>query len=130
MNNNIKELLEFADEDLKAAKILINEKLFRLSAFHSQQAVEKYLKVFLLYNLGAYPFIHSISDLLEECIKLNKDFEYLEKIKIKKLNKYYIFTRYFKISNVTEEDAKEAIDIAGKVREFILNKLNIQQPSI
>ena len=125
MNEDLRELLESANEDLEAAKILFDKSLFKLSTFHCQQSVEKYLKAYLLYKTGFYPFIHSISNLLEKCMKVDKDFEYLKNIGIHILEEYYIRTRYPIIKNITEEDAKEAIEIAEKVKEFILNKLNI-----
>ncbi|BFI73773.1 hypothetical protein YN1_7600 [Nanoarchaeota archaeon] len=124
MNEDLKELLESANEDLEAAKILLDKNLFKSSAFYCQQCVEKYLKAYLLYKTGSYPFIHSIKNLIELCINVDKEFNYLYDINADKLDKYYTGTRYFPFLKITEEDAKEAIDIAENVREFILKKLS------
>ncbi len=51
------------------------------------------------------------------------DFERLFEIRADKLDRYYTGTRYPPLLEVTEEDAKEAIEMAKKVREFILRKL-------
>ncbi|BFI73382.1 hypothetical protein YN1_3690 [Nanoarchaeota archaeon] len=73
---------------------------------------------------------HNLKFLLLEYIKIDKDFEKLENLNLDKLSNYSILTRYdiSTTENLTEEDAKEAIDIAENIREFILNKLNIQYP--
>ncbi|WP_258393286.1 HEPN domain-containing protein [Nanobdella aerobiophila] len=125
MKEDIEELLKSADDDLNSSIDNLKLNHYRISCFLAQQAVEKYLKAFLLYINNGYPFIHNIKELINKCIKYNKDFEYLLNIKPEKLNKYYSGTRYPPFIIVNEEDAKEAIDIAEKVREFIYKKLNI-----
>ena len=78
-----------------------------------------------MHKKGFYPFSHSISGLLKECLKFEKDFQYLLDLKIQKLEIYYTGTRYPPMLKVSEEEAKEAIEIAEKVKEFILKKLNL-----
>ncbi len=55
-----------ADDDLEAAGHLLNESgRFRgVIAFHAQQAVEKYIKAFLVYRQLEFPNTHDISKLL------------------------------------------------------------------
>ena len=48
MRVDLRELLESAEEDLKSAKVTLNGGLFRISAFHSQQCVEKLLKAYII----------------------------------------------------------------------------------
>ena len=57
----LKKLLEIAEEDLEAAKELFKNKKFRTCTFHCQQAVEKFLKAYLLEKKDRYPFTHSIA---------------------------------------------------------------------
>ncbi|BBL45243.1 hypothetical protein MJ1_0064 [Nanobdella aerobiophila] len=120
-----KEWLEKADRDLKSAKILLYNELYDYSLFHSQQAIEKYLKAFITYKNIPLNKIHDISLLIEYCMKMDTDFKYLYNINADKLYPIGIEIRYPVKYIVTEEDAKEAIDIAEKVREFIYKKLNI-----
>jgi len=116
-------LLEVADDDLKVAKDNVRLKNFRISSFLCQQAVEKYLKAFLLSRRGSYPFIHSIRMLVYLCIQVDEEFEYLFEITVDKLDKFYTGTRYLPVIKISEEEAREALEIAEKVRDFVLKKL-------
>ena len=123
MRIDIKELIESAEEDLKLAKLALENDLYNSAAFHSHQCIEKFLKACLLYKLNNYPFIHSIARLLHKIIEIDEDFRYLFEIKAYKLDKYYTKTRYPPLLKITKEEAREAIEIAEKVRKFILKKL-------
>ena len=127
MREDLKQLLEVAEDDLKVAKDNFNLRNFRISSFLCQQAVEKYLKAFLLFKRNSYPFIHSIKMLIQLCIQIDKDFKYLFEINADKLDKYYTGTRYLPLLKVSEEEAKEAIEIAEKVRDFVLKKLKFEE---
>lgn len=75
MRKDLEELLKSMDEDFSLAKIALEMKLFRSSVFHSHQCVEKLLKAYLLYRKGKYPFTHSLSKLLKECLEVEKTFQ-------------------------------------------------------
>jgi|BEDMetMinimDraft_2_1075160.scaffolds.fasta_scaffold06277_5 Uncharacterized conserved protein related to C-terminal domain of eukaryotic chaperone, SACSIN len=122
-NTELNELLISAEENIKAGELTHKSGLFRLAAYHFHQAVEKLLKAYLLFKRGEYPFIHSISRLLIEILKIDDDFIFLKEKMIFKLDKYYTGSRYPPLLKVKEEDAKEALEIAQKVREFILKKI-------
>ena len=130
MKDITKELLEIAEHDLNAAKNNLKIGDYAVACFYSQQAVEKYLKAFLVekgvFNPKKHK-THNLKILLEDCIKIDNDLRELEKYPLGEISLYSIITRYniSAIKNITEEDAKEAIEIAEKVREFILKKLNI-----
>ena len=67
--------------------------------------------------------------MVRECYKIDKDFEeILEVGDLKGISSFAIITRYdiSFLKMVTEQDAREAIDVAEKVRNFILRKLNIK----
>jgi len=55
-----KEWLKKAETDLRVANILIRECIYDYSLFHSQQAVEKYLKAFLTYHNKPFGKTHNI----------------------------------------------------------------------
>ncbi|WP_258393282.1 HEPN domain-containing protein [Nanobdella aerobiophila] len=134
MKEDTKEYIEIADIDLDTSKKSFQNSLYSSSCFWSQQAIELYLKAFLIENNIFNPKkhkIHNINKLLDECIKIDNNFIILRELigieKFQIVSDYSVLSRYdieF-IKNVNEEDAKEAIDIAEKVREFIYKKLNI-----
>ena len=127
MRKDTEEFLKSAEEDLSAAEELFRTKKYRIVVFHCQQAAEKYLKAYLLEKFNKYPFIHSISELIELATELDADFEYLFNINAQTLDEYYTKTRYPPLLKVSEEEAWEAIKIAEKVKDFILKKLNIEK---
>lgn len=115
-----------ANNDLKVAKneMTTDEPITDAICFHSQQCVEKYLKAFLTYNQIHVGKTHNIIFLVEMCKKVDNDFDYLFIINTQKLNDYSVEIRYpdeFYIPTIDE--AREAIEIAKKVRDFVLKKL-------
>ncbi len=118
MRKDTEELIESAKEDFYASLSLYEMRYLRTCCFHAHQFVEKMLKAFLLEKVGSYPFTHSISTLIMECVKVDKDFEYLYDITADKLDKYYTGTRYPPIIKVNEEEAKKVVDILKKVKDF------------
>lgn len=72
--------------------------------------------------------IHDLGAILEECIKIDGDFENL-KLECVTLTDYYVPTRYPDIAqfvDFTEVKAKEAYLLAKKIIEFIEQKLDGQ----
>jgi len=116
--------IKYAEEDLELAKYSFKIRKHRYACYFSQQAVEKLLKAFLIKNKIKIPKTHDILELLDKCIEIDKDFKELNKLNLERLSLFYTITRYPEFEyEITEEDAKEAIEIAEKVREFILKKI-------
>ena len=67
---NPKDWIKKANEDLLVAKHIINISPTN-STYHSQQAVEKYLKAFLIINNIEPPKTHNIYHLLRLCIDID-----------------------------------------------------------
>jgi HEPN domain-containing protein len=112
-----------ADNDLTVAeKELISESpVTDAICFHCQQSVEKYLKLFLIVNGIEPKKTHLISDLLIDCIKIDKDFETLRDASY--LSDYAVELRYpddFYIPDISE--AKDAYNSASIVKIFVLKK--------
>lgn len=128
MKEETKHWIEKADKDLKRAKILINFEDYEDCLFHLQQAIEKYLKAFLIeYNIFKESLhkTHNIKFLLKECSKIDKNFdELIDKESLKYLS-LGIIVRYPFPIEIKREDVEELIQIAEKVKEFVLNKLNL-----
>jgi len=125
MRQDVKELIDSAEEDFALSVNAFRWGYFRASCFHAQQAIEKLLKAYLLLKTNRYPFIHDITELIRNCMSIDGEFEYLLEIKADKLDKYYVGTRYPPILSVSKEEAEEAVDIARKAREFIIRKIGI-----
>jgi len=73
-SDNYKDWFKKADEDLAAAKLLFKDGSFTDTVgYHLHQAIEKYLKGFLLFHSRSYPITHNLIILLKKCGKHNKD---------------------------------------------------------
>ena len=125
MSEEVFALVRVADEDLEEAESALSRKKFRYACYFAQQAVEKYLKAYLLFRKNEYPFVHSIAFLIRECSEFDKDFERLFEMGAHRLGKYYTMTRYMPLVELSEENAREAIQVAREVRDFVLKKLKL-----
>ncbi len=107
---------------------------FYLALFHFQQSVDKAIKAFLYLNVKSIEvfFTHSINDLIK--IAIDIDTEFKKVVSVKKLDQYYIPTRYPNglpggIPSRYYDDPKEAEDamlLAKKAIELIEMKINLE----
>ena len=118
--------VERAGEDMIVAGILMrDDRCYKSSAFHCQQAIEKALKAYILLNTGDLVDGHNISWLCKKAMRLDSKFyEWLDESAV--LNKCYIETRYptdwpF---DVSEEDIKVAYKMALDMFEFICRQVD------
>jgi HEPN domain-containing protein len=114
-----------AENDLKIAKdeILTENPATDAICFHAQQCVEKYLKAYLSFIDKPFGKTHDIALLIELCIEDNKEFNSLYDMMANKLTRYAVEIRYpddFYFPSL--EEAKEAIEICEKVKQFVINK--------
>ncbi|MEJ5284683.1 MAG: HEPN domain-containing protein [Brevinematia bacterium] len=126
MEEIVKKWITKAENDLNSAKNLIETKkpITDSICFHSQQCVEKYLKAFLTFHHKPFRKTHDIAELIENCKEIDPEFENLYDINIDNLTIYAVELRYpddFYIP--TLQEAKEALEMAEKTREFVLEKL-------
>lgn len=124
-STNYKDWLEKGSHDLEDAKRLLkNGGYTDTICFHCQQAVEKYLKGYLI-SKGINPRnIHHLEELTKDCAKFNKRFlKFLDKSLI--LTRYYIETRYPPLVPIeyTKEEAAEAVKMTEQIIKFIKNRL-------
>ena len=121
----LRQWLEKAHRDIFAAENLIihGEYISGIVAFLSQQAAEKYIKAYLVHEQIEFPKTHDIGMLLKIVSKINQNLSELLKDTIT-LTDYSVDVRYpDDVPNITLEDAKQAIELAKKVREAILGEL-------
>lgn len=92
--------------------------------FHAQQCAEKYLKGFLTFHEIDFPKTHSLEDLVGLCKQIVPEIESeLEDVEI--LSSYGVEVRYPAeiYYDIPKEDAREAIDLAKKVKSVVLKYL-------
>ncbi len=87
----IKEWVKFAENDLKDAEILFDQKSYQNSSWHCHQAIEKILKAIILKQEKRIRKIHDLIELLRETgIKLPEELQSF----LEELNLYYLPPRY------------------------------------
>lgn len=95
-----------------------------MACYHAQQCAEKYLKGFLVSRSHRFNFVHDLFYLTQECAKLQSAFLELA-LAAETLGRYGAGVRYPMENFVDpdEEEAWEAIKLAGKVATFVKNQL-------
>ena len=120
----IKEWIDKANKDIKAVEKLKDEQdITEIVCFHCQQAVEKYLKAFLIYNGEEIQKTHNIDFLLNKCKKYNNE---LEKYIGNSLSDYAVDLRYPDTRYIpTIEETNEAIELMKNLIEIVKKGLLI-----
>jgi len=121
----VEEWIEKGKQDLIAAKILLKKKRFLdLVLVHIYQAMEKYIKGFLMYNGWKLKKVHDLEELLNEAINYNIFFNnFLDFGRI--LTASYLESRYplGQSSAHSRAEVKEIIkksqEIINKIEEFL-----------
>ena len=112
--------LDYAEADITAALDLSDkEKTYLCSAFHCQQAIEKTLKAYFLYEDGYAPDGHNVIFL---CRKLSGKYREFEQWidECIETNNYYIQTRYppDKPLDITKNKLEYLIRSAKRLFDF------------
>jgi len=115
------------DHDLGTAKITYSHipEYLDTVTFHCQQAVEKYLKAFLIFQTTDFRFSHDLIYLLDLITQKDSDFyDYYDTVS--ELQGYAVEIRYpNETIYLSNEKVEKAIMIAKKVRELVTSKMNI-----
>ncbi len=96
--------------------------------FHAQQCVEKLLKAFLVYHQKEFGRTHNIEFLIRLCSEIDKDFAHLSS---GDLSFYAVEVRYpddFYVPSI--EESRECYSIAVNAKEFIFNKLKLNEKNL
>ena len=125
-----------AKDEFQDADDLRKRNRFYLALFHFQQAAEKALKAYLYLKVKSIEvfYTHSINDLLEMTMDIDPDFK--EVAQAKKLDKYYVPTRYPNglpggvPSRYFDDpkEAEEAMELAKRMIELVEKKVMGTQP--
>lgn len=127
----VKEWFRKGDNDLKNARIVIEaeEPPTDTVCFHSQQTAEKYLKGFLSYHNIEFKKEHDLSYLLDLCCQIDPSFNFLYDM-AEKLTVYGVESRYPTdiFYEYPVEEAREAIEIAEHIKEFVRKNIGLNDP--
>ena len=121
--DSIKQWIFKANEDILVVEKLTEHEIFAPSSacFHCQQAVEKFLKAFLIANEVEIKKTHNIEFLLSVCGEIDSDFARIEP---KNLSDFGVDVRYPGDMYIPSD--KETIqykEIALSVKELVERKL-------
>ncbi len=119
--------LEKAEDDWRLSRRLVmdSESYAAATAFHAQQAVEKYLKAFLTWHQIEFPKTHDIKRLLK--LASARDPSVTEALpNAADLTVYAVEYRYpGEYPPVTADDAASAVAVADRVRDYVRNRLAV-----
>lgn len=127
----IKSWLNFASENLLAAKALLDEPFspFHTICFMCQGSAEKYLKAFLIWNGWELEKIHDMRDLLSYAIEFDHQFSDLQG-ESNLLNEYITEGRYpgdLPWEMIGKKEAEEAIAAAEQIEKFVLERIQFEE---
>ena len=110
------------NKELERAKNLFNLSDLEGAGFNIQQAVEKYLKGYLLSKGWKLKKIHDLEPLLNEAIPHDPSFEEFRAACLK-VTEYYVEERYplTVVSELTKEEMRESLSTAEK----LINKIKV-----
>jgi len=121
-NDIVSAWFRFADMDLDAAEVLQDNrpKHFEIICYHCQQAVEKYLKGYLIFKgIEKPPKIHDLIELCNMCTDIDERFDSI-------LDKCYYLTqfgvqpRYPDEVDIDEYGTEKALQYANDIKDFEL----------
>ena len=118
--------IDKAEKDLLTAEheTTFPDKVTESICFHCQQAVEKFIKAYLIYLDISFPKTHEIGELITRCDR--KDYQ-INKFKDEAdiLTDYAVEVRYpDDWYEPTLEETEQAIAIAKKIKKYVINKIH------
>ena len=121
----IRQWLFRADEDMAVINSLASQHIEHYTSsicFHAQQAVEKFLKAFLIYHDRDFPRTHDLDYLLEKCCEIDSAFCGID---LKSLTDYGVSVRYPDDFYVPEvQETKDYINIAKEIKQIVEERLS------
>ena len=121
----VRQWLDKAEGDYRLVQHLASDQteFFGAIGFHSQQAVEKFLKAMLVWHQVEFPKTHDMQELLDLLARSEPDVaRSLQDATV--LSGYSVDVRYpSDMPQISLEDAKRAAELASEVRKTILNAL-------
>ncbi|KYK35776.1 MAG: hypothetical protein AYK18_12725 [Theionarchaea archaeon DG-70] len=109
--------MRIAEKDLKRVDRLLADNDVELAGFCLQQAMEKFLKSYLLSQGWQLRRIHNLDTLLDDAVTYDASLEEFRSV-CQKVSGFYFVERYpFVVeTGLTEEDVRNSLE---KVKEFV-----------
>jgi len=128
MKDETKQWLEYSDENLMSAKVLLDNRLFNPCLQNAQQAVEKMLKAVLVELSIKFKKTHSINELVMMLAENRLDIDLAEE-ECELLDSIYLPSKYPLGSILPdfepdEQTCRDCIAMAERVRESVLALLH------
>jgi HEPN domain-containing protein len=118
-----KDWLDKAAKDLQRVEKRLKDGDMEDAAFHLQQAIEKYLKGYLLSKGWKFKPIHDLERLLDDAAQFDSDLERFREI-CQEITSYYMEERYpFFVSEPNKEEVAEALEMATELVKRILEEM-------
>ena len=132
INDYIRSWLTIANGDLRVAehemKVPESDRVTEAICFHCQQAVEKFLKAYLVTRNVELQRTHNLEFLLGQCRNVDPDFGSLD---IGDLTFYAVELRYpDEFYAPADEEAEESLIIARRVKQFTMTKLGLSDSDL
>lgn len=122
MREIVREWVKKGESDFIAAKTLAQQNgLENQTGFHCQQAIEKWLKAYLIEHGEEIRKIHDLTALVIDCEKYDPAFHEIESL-VEGISDFAVEFRY-PGTNATPEEVQDALDKTIKVREFLMEKI-------
>ena len=115
----VTEWLRFANDDIDTALLLkeMRPQHYEIICYHCEQAVEKYLKGFLVFKDQMPPKIHDLPNLCHLCSEYDNSFlDLLPHCNY--LTQFGVQPRYPKELNISSANVEQAIKYALEVKNF------------
>ena len=127
----VKEWIDFASRDINSAKYLLNMRPVPLEivCYHCEQAAEKTLKGYLIYQDVEPPRTHILQLLCKMCEDIDETFKEISEY-CGNLTLYGVQPRYPFEIDITENDMKKAIVDADRVMEFVYQRMQLTEEII
>ena len=124
----IKRWIEKGDHDFGTAQLTFHHipNYYDTISFHCQQAVEKYLKAYLLFLEVPFIRTHNLNyllSLISQKIEINTDLYNMSA----ELEDFSVEIRYpDSITELSTDDLVRSLSIAKTIREFVLTQMKIK----
>jgi len=112
-----------AESDLAGARVCLDAtQALDAVCFHAQQAAEKCIKAYLTASGIEFPFIHNLEKLIDLCARDDAAFTGIKRLG-QELTPYAVELRYDAEFWPSLETARQALDAATEVRDFVVVRL-------
>ncbi len=116
--------VEKADHDRKVSELALAHvpPITDVAAFHTQQAVEKLLKAYLVFRREPFEKIHDLEELIDRCLPHEPGFADLRD-RVGLLTPYAVRFRYPGPGDPSPEQVRSALAVVTDVWAFVTGRL-------